>query len=86
MQTVQRNFAESLLSSPMSMRKKFLEVKQFSYKKPRVEKFHSMTVEHVELPLEVKDGIRDVLVATMSTPNTGGKAVYNLGIEPVKLF
>lgn len=85
MKTVQRNFAENILAAPMSAKKKFQQVKAFSYKKPKVEQFHSMTVEHVELPLEVKDGVRDVLIATMSTPRNGGAVIYNIGIEPVKL-
>jgi hypothetical protein len=78
MQTVQQNFASSLMASGLSPKAQFQAVKKFSYLPVKTEKFNHCVVDHVEYPI----GGGVVLIATKATTNKG-KVVYNTDIETV---
>lgn len=85
MQTVQRNFAESLMDPRISPRKAFMAVKEFSYKEPEVRKnADGEIMEIVSLSMEMGEGgKRSVLFAEK---HTKGKNVdYNIWIENVEV-
>lgn len=79
MQTVQQNFASTLIASGLSPKRQFESVKKFSYLPVRTEKFNHCVVDHVEYPI----GGGAVLISTKATTNDG-KVLYNTDVEIIK--